>query len=517
MNTPLIPLIVDDIEHIEQKRELAIYLAQNDYKRYQVFASEIKNLNDEQFTNLYKGNTDYDKFNSSDPKLFKEYVQKFEDNIDILEEWYDKKNYYTILAKLWKSNCIPNLKGKEPKEQEEILKKHGMNIDDWDDEFKEHFFSVTEKSLSKEEIAKRLKNYIEANYGDFDEYVKTNERCKQDVEENEKSVCGKYLKQNLDTNMYKIMKMVFPLFFNKYQNDFYSLPSEIEQKEKNAAMEKLIKSGMTESKSKKVLEEIMKKYEKEKYTGDFIPNKGSQKIRRRCDPNRERARVKETAIKFKDGKLNELTFKDKADTLLSNKMIKHAALGLSIMNLSYGILHLTQTLSFDTEVQVELSNRLDTIKKSFKAHQDKVRLIHEDEDVDEAAEYIKKLNADFNNDLEDVRQLIREIKEAISGQKTEKNKSIGQLIASLLGTGGNLTAAFLCKDKSDKIEYATGTLFNFINSIINGVDIKKALENIEQLEKKQTEALDLEKQIEAEIQGLRERFENLKTAHFAIK
>jgi hypothetical protein len=515
MNTPLIPLIEEDLEI---KRELAIFLAQNDYKKYQVFASEIKNLNDEQFTNLYIGNTDYNKFNSSNPALFKEYVQKFEDNIEIIDEWYDKKNYYTILAKLWKSNCISNLKGKDPEEQEKILKNHGIDTNDWDSDFRDHFKSVIVKSLNQEQIAKRLKNYIEADLGDFDEYIKTNVLCKQDIEENEKSVCGMYLKQNLDINMYKLMKTVFPLFLEKYQKDFDLLSSDLKQKQEGAAKKKMIKSGMTESKSKKVLEEIMKKYEKEKYTGDYIPDKGLQKGkgRCRCNPIRRLEKVKETAVKFKNGKLNELTFKDKADAFLSNKMIKHAALGLSIMNLSYGILHLTQTFLYEDEVNKELSTRLERIRDSFEKHKNNVRQTLP-EDVDEAAEYIKKLNADFNSDLEEVRQLIRDIKEAISSEKTEEKKSIGQLIASVLGGGGNAVAAFLCKNKSDQIEYATSSIFNWINLIINGADIAKARENIKKLEDSETKANELRLEIEAKIKDLREQFDNLKTAHFAIK
>ena len=110
-------------------------------------------------------------------------------------------------------------------------------------------------------------------------------------------------------------------------------------------MKKMIDSGMTESKSIKMLEEIMKKYEKyekEKYTGEFNPNKGLEKVKDICDPNKELEKVKETAIKFKEGKLNELTFRDKAEIFLSYKMVKHDAFGLSIMNLMnlfYGILH----------------------------------------------------------------------------------------------------------------------------------------------------------------------------------
>ena len=49
------------------------------------------------------------------------------------------------------------------RKREKILKSHEINTNDLDPEFKNHFKSVSAKSLSKEQIAKRLKNCIAAN------------------------------------------------------------------------------------------------------------------------------------------------------------------------------------------------------------------------------------------------------------------------------------------------------------------------------------------------------------------
>ena len=111
------------------------------------------------------------------------------------------------------------------------------------------------------------------------------------------------------------MKILVPLFLWKFQKDLDSLSSDYKQRQEDAAMKKMIDSGMTESKSIKMLEEFMKKYEKYKYTAKFNPNKGLEKVKDTCDPNKELEKVKETAIKFKEGKINELTFRDKADIL----------------------------------------------------------------------------------------------------------------------------------------------------------------------------------------------------------
>ena len=498
-------LINDDNENqnekpevLQKKKKMAIYLVENYHQRYKVFVSTIKGFNDEQINNLFMGNTNYDKYNSSNPTLFIDLVQKFEDYYEITSEWYDNENYYSIISELWNSNCVPKMKGKNDEEQDRILQRHEINMNNWDPAFRKHFKSVISQSLSKEQIAKRLKNYIEANYGAFDELIKANERCKQNVGEKEKSICGMYLKQNLDINMYKTIEIIFPLFLNKYKNDF-NISSDFQKGQEDAAIKKMIDSGMSKTQSKKILEEIMKKYEEEKYTGNYEIKTELEKVKN---------------LKFFKGKLDELGFKDKADIVLRNKMIKHAFLGISIMNLSYGILHLAQTFLDYDKLKVELRDRLDKIKKSFDQHKSQVRLIPNN--PDDAAEYIKKLNADFNKDLEEVQKLIEDIQNAINHVKTERNKTIFQIFGSFFVAAGGIGAAILTKDTSDKIEYATSSIFDVLTSIMNAGDIVKAGKAIKEFEDMQKEAKKLREEIEKEIEDLRKKFDDLKIAHFAI-
>ena len=481
----------------EQKRKLAIYLVQKGLKKYHDFLPEIKNLNNEQFNNFFKGNTDYNNFKSSDPKHFNELVQEFGNHYDILSEFYDDEKYYPMIFELWKAKCFLNMKGKDDEEQKRILKHHGVKTEIWDEKFKNHVKSVTTESLSKEEIARILKNYIASDFGNFDEYVKTTTRCTKNIVENEKTYCGKILKTKLDENMEQAFKTLFPIFKERYIND-NTLSSDFQKRQEKAAINKMIKSGMTEANSKRIIKEIIKKYEEEKFTGTF-------------NPNEELKKVKDVSIKFSKGKLNELSFKEKADVFFSNEMIKHAVFGISLMNLTYGILHLGQRLFHYDEIKAELKIRLDDIKKSYQKHKDEVNSIPDD--IDEAAEYIKKLNAKFNSDLEKVQELIQDIKDAINNEKTERNKSIFQFFGSIVFGGIGGAAAHLSKDMKDKIEYASSSLFNFINSGLNGVDIYKAVKNINELEKAEKEAIDLRKDIEKEIDKLKERFESLKTAH----
>ena len=100
---------------------------------------------------------------------------------------YLQKYGIQIAFQIWKEKMM--------RKQEKILKSHVIDTYDWDPEFKNHFKSVNAKSLSKEQMSKRLKNCIATNYWYFDEYVKTTELCKKNIEENEKSVCVMYLKK----------------------------------------------------------------------------------------------------------------------------------------------------------------------------------------------------------------------------------------------------------------------------------------------------------------------------------
>ena len=61
----------------------------------------------------------------------------------------------------------------------------------------------------------------------------------------------------------------------------------------------------------------------------------------------------------------------------------------------------------------------------------------------------------------------------------------------------------------------TSSIINFVNSALNSVDIYKAVENLNQLEKAETGT----KKLRTETEKLREKFEKIKIkiAHFDIK
>lgn len=486
-----------NVDDLNQKRKLAIFLVENDYKMYHSFLSEIKNMDDKEFKNLFEGNTNY-KFNNSSPR-FKELVQKFEDNYEFISEWYNKDDYYKYMLPLWKCNIIQQLKGKDKEEQEKILKNNGIETSNWNSEFRNHFQSIIIKS--QKDLSESLKNYIEADFGDFDEYVKISVHCKQNIENNEETKCGKILISNLETNMYNLLKKFVPGFYKSYLDDLKNMPNDLKNKQEEAAIQKLIDSGISENKSKALIQKLMKKYEKNKYTGKF-------------EPNKELKNVKDFSIKFNKGQIDELRFKDKANIFFSNNMIKHATLGISIITLSYSILHLDQRFNDYENFKQEIVLRLRKIRQSFQNHKGQVSIIPKD--VDEAAEYIKKLNAEFHKDLEEVNLLISDINDAINKQKTERNKSIFQLLFSAVGSGTGIFATVVTKDISDKIEYGTSSFFQLLSTGVGAVDIAAAQKIIKELKAYLDEAKDLEKKILEQIDILRKEFDKKKIAHFPV-
>ena len=71
-------------------------------------------------------------------------------------------------------------------------------------------------------------------------------------------------------NMYTVIKILVPLFLVKFQKVLDSLSSDYKQRQEDAAIIKMIDNGLTESKSKKLLEEIWKNMKKKNTQGNLI-------------------------------------------------------------------------------------------------------------------------------------------------------------------------------------------------------------------------------------------------------
>lgn len=95
----------DKYSDISQKKELAKFLLNNDIKIFKRHLDEVMNLKNEDFYELFEGNTEFN-YDTQNKREFKQLAQKFDDNRDLLIEYYDKKEYYEAVLSIWKPNIL---------------------------------------------------------------------------------------------------------------------------------------------------------------------------------------------------------------------------------------------------------------------------------------------------------------------------------------------------------------------------------------------------------------------------
>ena len=126
---------MEDISFNEIKaRELINFLLLNDINLYKKLVPEINRLNSEAIENLFNGEINYD-YNIKNKSILKKLLDKFENFQVLLEEWYKDKKYYEYLKTLWiKYPIIEDLKGRNMKEIEEIMKSLSIEFKSWPQE-----------------------------------------------------------------------------------------------------------------------------------------------------------------------------------------------------------------------------------------------------------------------------------------------------------------------------------------------------------------------------------------------
>lgn len=496
-------------QDISQKRKLAEYLLSNDLNIFKRHLSDVKNLSDEEFNELFEGNTDYD-FKVANKKGIIQLAQKFEDNQDLIMENYNKEHTYKWVLQIWRLNILQKLKAEEDeKKKNQLLQFHKIDVNQWDEEFRRTFFIIINSSPIKT-LSERMVNYFEADYGTFDDLIKAVRKSRKTIEKGEKSLCNINISANLDSAMSCIIKDFVPKFFKKISHEIDNIPNELRNKEKNNALEMIEESVWTESKKKKLIEQVKKIYEKETSSSGIFSS------------SKEYEELKNISKKFNEDnfwghycheylEFNKLTIEDKAKTVFGNKEIKHAILGLSLANLGYSVGHLCQTFMNSEKIK-NFNQRFDEIKENFERHKNKVEILKLDEDVDEAIRLVGEWGANFETDLEDIKALIKDIDEQTKDIENEKNKSILNIIGS--GSGIVISSfAALVTEGEDRIEYASASFSNIVSLCINCKDIKEQKKAIEELRNIQDKAIALEKEIVSELNNLKKKFKELSVKH----
>ena len=521
---------------VAQKRKLAEYLLSNDINRFKRYLEEVKKLDDEELYELFEGNTEYN-YNTSSKKEFRQLAQKFDDNHDLIIEFYNFEEYYEWISEIWRPNILQKLKdAADEKEQKAILVRYKIDTSKWDDKFRDTLQIIMDTKPLKT-LAERMKNYIKADYGNFDDLIKSVNHCKKKVDKEEKSHCNKVLTANLETTMNRILKEFVPHFVKQFVGEGENIFKETKKKEEDKAINDILNAGLSPEKEKKLIDEVKKIYEsKEKKEDDKKCNKGDEKdvFSSLFEFNKEYEELEKLGNKFNSENNNKKTFniledeeeeeekeeikfsklgiKDKAEVLFSNKMVKHAILGLSLANVSYSVLHLAKTFMEYNRYSERFTERLNDIKIKFRKHQNDVTLI--DEDVDKAIEQIIKCGQNFQSDLDEVEELISEIKDAINGVKNQRNTSILNIIAS---TGGLFIGIFAAANTkgTDRLEYAGASLADFLSLVANGVDIAYQNKLLTEFTGHMEEAKKLKQEITEEIDKLRVKYSELSSKHFS--
>ena len=332
--------------------------------------------------------------------------------------------------------------------------------------------------------------------------------------------------------MNKILKEFVPQFVNKIFSQGENIFNETKKKEEEKAVNNILEAGLSPEQEKKLIDEVKKIYNKsEGKENNQKCNKDDEKdvFSSLFEFNKEFEDLEKLGNKFNSEKTDEdylnpedeekedlkfvrLDIKEKAEVIFSNKMIKHAILGLSLANVSYSVLHLAKTFMDYKRYSQEFTERLNEIKKKFRSHQNEVKVI--DDDIDKAIEQIIKCGQNFQSDLDEVEELISEIKDAINGVKNQRNTSILNIIAS---SGGVLLGIFGASTTkgTDRLEYVSASLADFLALVANGVDIYAQNELLQQFTQNMEEAKKLQTEIKEEIDKLRVKYEELSTKHFS--
>lgn len=493
---------------LPEKRKFAEFLLSNDLNIFKRHLQEVRQLNDEQFNQLFEGNVEY-YYNTSNEKSFKQLAQKFEDNNELIMEFYSNEKYYKWASQIWRPNILQKLKDtKDEGEKDAILKKHKIDKSNWDEDFKNNFTTIVNNAPIKT-LAEKMKNYFQVDYGNFDELIKTVEVCKKRINKNDESHCNKVLDANLDISMSRIIQNFVPKFINDIKTEIQKLPEQFKKKEEQMAINSILNSRLSKSNEKKLIKKVMKIYE-EKTSYSFT------------DFNKEYQKLKELSFKFNNNELKydvfqgrvrfrEMEFRDKVNLSFSNKTIKHAILGLSVANLTYSVMHLTKTfLDYENFIE-EFREKINQIRQKFIRHQKEVQLISED--VDEAITQIIDCGKKFQQDLQEVDDLISCINDAINGVKNEKNKSI----LNLLGSGGGILIGIFGASVTkgdDSLEYTTASLADVFAFASNCVDISMKKKAIKNYYISLNTAKNLKNEIIVEIDKLRQKFYELSGKHF---
>jgi len=456
---------------------------------YKSLLPEVLNLSSEEFRQLFEGNSDYD-FNVKNKDKFHLLALKFENFRFLLSEWYTKgENYYECLKDIWNNfNDLNNLKNLDEYSLEKKLNNLCVSKF-WTNEIKDDFKRLINFSV---DLSEKFQVFLQEKYTQLDEIIKNIKKSKKAVETKEKENNEKknmIFDESTKSVINSILDSVASKFFENLKSEYNN--NNISTEESN----KITK--FTENEKQNLIKSVALKYA----TGDLGQFKLSDAL--------ETAKNLSTQINY-DKLFSKDTIK-KIDIIAKNKIAAHAILGLSFLSLCNNI-YSTYQLFQDSRSKIkELNERLNVIESNFIRHKNEIPFIN-GKDYEKDMRKIEDIRLKFEEDKDNLEQLINDIDSALADQKSEKNKRIYQAIYSAFLTAGAGLAGGLSKG-SNKIEYASAGIFGGVSVVNNIVDIAKLQKNISEYKKLLKKARNLENEIQNEIKGLDQKYIEAQKGH----
>jgi uncharacterized coiled-coil DUF342 family protein len=469
-------------------RRIINLLLENDIASYKNWLKEIKLFDSAQLENLLNGNNEYS-YHVSNEKSFQKVIMKFNNFQYFIQQWYKDEKYYSYLIELWKSNIsIESLKQKledDLFQKEETLIKYlqskSISYSKWPNNLKNEFITIVNNTVDT--IYSELKEQLNKN-PEIEELIYEVNEIKNKFNEMDNS-CEKEAKKNVEnTSNNLIFTIITGLISLGGSILIEKGTSNIVKKEKEYLEKKLIEKNFKNV--KKVCDYICKKIKKIK---DGIFNyKGKTKP------------IKSILTKVKNGKLNNLDFKNTVSAFFNNNLVCGIHAAMSFLNVAWTAYEWYNVYSEINKIKNEdYRNKLNSILKSYNSHLKEIKL--EDDNIENFIIKAKYILENIQKDQKELENLIVKINEDIQILKSHRNKAIvGTVLSGVLTGIGGVGVALSFNGIG--LTYCISTVSNGISMITHINNLIKCIKNINELKELLNEATEESKKIQKEIDSL---------------
>ena len=436
-----------------------------DYLYYK-FLEPIKNLDDYQFEELFKGNTDIN-YNIENSEEFSKLVYKFADYSKIFYYYHKDQRYHQHLIDLWKSNiCIFELYNLTEDERKNKFKQIGL-------EYKfifdlNHFFSTTLESKT-ESIFDYIKNEMSNLYSLIS--FATNEE-KQLIKNPEKDNQSGSFHSNLSNIIAGLMACAFP-FIKNYLSNIPLDPLSKKQMKNESWLAEFIKKHFSKSvKNSKVHQSLLD------ITKDFKYGKD---------------------IKNKLSKVKDFYY---------NPMVALTHLAISFLNLLKSIETFIDCRNEFKNDKKIYSRKLSQIYSDFLRHKEELKILDLNQ-AEDSIKIIENIHKKILNDKQKIQNLISQIKKKISKSNKKKIKGGVSLAINCLTflscavgamfTGGALLGV-----------YIGAACLNGAAIAVNSVNIVQINNELDEYNKFIKEGIELEEEVNSVLKEIEQKIAFLK-------